>query len=247
MLQSDRWDPWLIGIVAGAVCGLAILAALGYGALAPRLARWKARKRAQRREVHCEALRAALRGRPGHFASGLAPPGDVARRHDAAVGQRPPEPQVVADADARSAPLGGVIEGEAIAGGAGGPASDPPAAIGASGKDRGIPADRIPDVAPPHAGADLAPAGLADVESGAQPGAVEAEGGGDQAPGGPDGRPRAARADEHHRSEVGRVIVAGQLAGRDQLIAVVEVGLVAGMAGGDDEPCGRPPEPAPQA
>jgi hypothetical protein len=61
MLRTDHWDPSLIRIVAAAACGLVILAAaLGNGALAPRLARWKARRRARRREAHLERLRASL-------------------------------------------------------------------------------------------------------------------------------------------------------------------------------------------
>jgi hypothetical protein len=61
MLRSDHWDPSLIRIVAAAACGLVILAAaLGKRALAPRVARWKARRRARRREAHLKGLQASL-------------------------------------------------------------------------------------------------------------------------------------------------------------------------------------------
>ena len=49
-----------------------------------------------------------------------------------------------------------------------------------------------------------------------------------------------AHADQHHQAEVGRVVVAGELAGRGQFVAVFQAGLVAVVAVGDEDRLGRP-------
>jgi hypothetical protein len=141
-----------------------------------------------------------------------------------------------------------VIEGEAIAGGVGAQASDPPVAVGGDVETQGILAARILDVAPRLAAAELAPAGLAELElggrGGGQPVVVEPGRVENRAVGGQDGRHRAARAAEHEREVLGHVVGASQLAGCDLLAAVLHVGLVAGVAIGDGEPCDGEPEPA---
>ena len=51
-------------------------------------------------------------------------------------------------------------------------------------------------------------------------------------------RPGVAHAHQHHQAEIGRVVVARQLAGLRQLVAILQPGLVAVMAVGDEHRLG---------
>jgi hypothetical protein len=170
----------------------------------------------------------------GPIVPDLVHPGGVAERRRAAVGPQRLALQLVQDADARCTPRGAVIGEESIRDGVGAEASDQPAAVGGGAAPLDILTAYRLDVAPRLAGAGLAPAGFVDVDlggrGGGQPVAVEAGGAGTPAVGEPNGPPRVAQSREPHQDEVGGVVAAGRL------VAVLEIGLVAVGAVGDEDP-----------